>query len=160
MDIITCLKDDHDIIRKFMQQLESAEDFASRKHIFSELFVAVRSHFRAEETALYARCLNLKSLETNELALDGYEDHHLLEDFVYKIKTAENEDLWNTRVKTFCQILELHLAAEESDFFPELKNYFSPIDLQKAAVTYLQTKKSEEIEAGQDFGLEKRTYLN
>lgn len=152
MDLVSFLQDDHDIIRKFIYELGATETLPVKKKIFSEMLIFIKAHFRAEEMALYSKSLRTTIYELNEMALDGYEEHHLLEDMVYKLKnlTSYDEDLWLATTKDFCQILDLHLAGEEADFYPELKNYFSQIGLDKAAVIYLKAKKSELTLAEQD----------
>lgn len=157
MDLVSSLKDDHDIIRKFIQEFEAAESFAVKNKIFTEMLIFVRAHFRAEEMALYSKSLRSSIYEMNELALDGYEEHHLLEDLVYRIRNAkEDDDLWLSRAKDYCQILDMHLASEEADYFSELKNHFAPVELDRAAVAYLKFKKSEITlaEQEQDRGFE------
>lgn len=151
MDFISTLQDDHDIIRKFMLEIDSNENLQIKAKIFAEMLIYVRAHFRAEEMALYTKSLRSPVYELNDLALDGYEEHHLLDDLIYKIRNVRPEvDLWLTRVKDYCQILDLHLVGEEADFFPELKNYFSPPELDRAAVIYLKARKFELILAEQE----------
>lgn len=151
MDLVSSLKDDHEIIRKFIQEIESEESMAIKNKIFTEMLIFVRAHFRAEELALYSKSLKSTNYEINELGLDGYEEHHLLEDLVYRIRNAKSGDsVWLSRVKDYCQILDLHMAGEEADYFPELKNYFTEAELEKAAVVYLKSRKSEITLAEQD----------
>lgn len=165
MDLVSSLKDDHEIIRKFIQEIETSESLPIKAKIFSEMLMFVRAHFRAEETALYAKSLRSAVYELNDLALDGYEEHHLLDDLVYRIKGVRTEDpIWLSRVTDYCQILDLHLVGEEADFFPELNNYFTGTELDRAAVVYLKTKKSElilaEQELNRDYGLVSGSQLN
>ncbi len=165
MDLVSLLKDDHEIIRKFIQEIESSDSLPIKAKIFSEMLIFVRAHFRAEETALYAKSLRSAAYELNDLALDGYEEHHLLDDLVYRIRSARSEDpLWLSRVSDYCQILDLHLVGEEADFFPELKNYFTGTELDRAAVVYLKAKKSElilaEQELNRDYGIASGSQLN
>lgn len=151
MDLIDCLINDHKIIRKFILELDSTENYKIKNKIFIELLIFLRAHFRAEEIAVYSKSLKSLSYEMNEMALDGYEEHHLLEDLVYRIKNAEKDDQqWLSRIKDFCQILELHLDSEETDYFPELKNNLDRVDLDKAVIIYLKNKKAELILAEQD----------
>lgn len=151
MELIDCLISDHDIIRKFISELDSTDNNKIKNKIFIELLVFLRAHFRAEEMAVYSKSLKASNYEINEMTLDGYEEHHLLEDLIYRIKNAEKDDqLWISRIKDFCQVLDLHLSSEETDFFPELKNYFNRVDLDKAAIIYLKNKKAELILAEQD----------
>ena len=53
---------------------------------------------------------------------------------------------------------------EEADFFPELKNYFTGTELDRAAVVYLKAKKSElilaEQELNRDYGIASGSQLN
>ena len=106
MDLVSSLKDDHEIIRKFIQEIESSDSLPIKAKIFSEMLIFVRAHFRAEETALYAKSLRSAVYELNDLALDGYEEHHLLDDLVYRIRSARTEDpLWLSRVSDYCQIM-------------------------------------------------------
>lgn len=165
MNLISSLQDDHDIIRKFIQEIESSESLPIKARIFTEMLIFVRAHFRAEETALYSKSLRSSVYELNDLALDGYEEHHLLDDLIYRIRNAKADDaLWLSRVKDYCQILDLHIVGEEVDFFPELKNYFTETELDRAAVVYLKTKKSEiiiaEQELNNDYGLISSNQLN
>lgn len=153
MDLVSYLKEDHESLRKFIQEVESADNSKVKEKIFSEMCIFLHAYFRAVETSVYARCLKLNIFELNELALDGYEEHHLIEDLIYRIKDCRNEEaLWITRLHDFCKILDLHLAAETADYYPELKNHFSFIELERAAVIYLKTKKSELNAAEQEQG--------
>ncbi len=165
MDLVSLLQDDHDIIRKFIQEIESSDHLPVKARIFAEMLNFVRAHFRAEETALYAKSLRSAVFELNDLALDGFEEHHLLDDLIYRIKNVKIDDpLWLSRVKDYCQILDLHLVGEEADFFPELKNFLSVTELDRAAVVYLKAKKSEliiaEQELQQDFDFISGTQIN
>lgn len=151
MDLVSSLKDDHEIVRKFIQELESEESLAIKHKIFAEMLIFVRAHLRAEEMALYSKSLRSTNYEISELGLDGYEEHHLLEDLVYRIKNARSDDsVWLVRVKDYCQILDLHMAGEEADYFPELKNYFTDAEMDRAAIVYLKSRKSEITLAEQD----------
>lgn len=165
MDLVSSLKDDHEIIRKFIHEIESSDSLPVKAKIFSEMLIFVRAHFRAEETALYAKSLRSAVYELNDLALDGYEEHHLLDDLVYRIKGVRLEDpAWHSRVSDYCQILDLHLVGEEADFFPELKNYYTGTELDRAAVVYLKARKSElilaEQELNRDYGTVAGSQLN
>lgn len=165
MDLVSSLKDDHEIIRKFIQEIEASDSLPIKAKIFSEMLIFVRAHFRAEETALYAKSLRSAVYELNDLALDGYEEHHLLDDLVYRIKGVRTEDpIWHSRVTDYCQILDLHLVGEEADFFPELNNCFTGTELDRAAVVYLKAKKSElilaEQELNRDYGIASGSQLN
>lgn len=151
MDLVSSLKDDHQIIRKFIQEIEGSDSLPIKAKVFSEMLIFVRAHFRAEESSLYVKCLRSAVYELNDLALDGYEEHHLLDDLVYRIKGAKTGDpLWHSKVTDYCQILDLHLAGEEADLFPELKNFFTGTELDRAAVAYLKAKKFELILAEQE----------
>lgn len=165
MDLVSSLKDDHEVIRKFIQEIESSESLPIKAKVFAEMLIYVRAHFRAEESSLYVKCLRSDVYELNDLALDGYEEHHLLDDLVYRIKSAKTGDpLWLSKVTDYCQILDLHLTGEEVDLFPELKNFFTGTQLDRAAVVYLKAKKFElilaEQELNSDYGVVAGHQLN
>lgn len=162
MNLISYLKEDHERIHKLISKLEQDEDIKKKRQTFTELLIVVRIHMRAEESAVYAKCLKLKEPETSEMAIEGYDDHQLLEDYIYKIRASPNDDVWLSRVTTYCQILQLHIAVEESDFFGEIRSLFSDFDMQQAEILYLQAKKSHELElrGAEAFGFSKRFFLN
>lgn len=162
MDLISCLKDDHESIHKLISNLDRQDDVKLKRQTFVELLIVVRMHMRAEESAVYAKCLKVKNAETNEMAIEGYDDHRLLEDYVYKIKASPSDEVWVSRVNTYCQILQLHIAVEETDFFPEIKERLSDFELQQSAILYLQAKKTQELElrSAEAFGYSKRFFMN
>ena len=151
MELAGYIYDDHEVIRKFIQEIESAENVKIKNKIFTEMLPFLHAYFQAIETALYSKSLSSNIYELNELALDGYEEHHLIEDLVYRIRNSKKDEvLWLSRINDFCQILDLHLSAEEVDYYAEIKNYFTPVELDRAAVIYLKAKKSELIAAEQE----------
>lgn len=144
MDLLTYINDDHEIIQKFIKDIDATENLKIKDKIFNEMIVFMKAYFRAIEASLYTKSLRTNIFELTELALDGYEEHHLLEDLIYRINNnKKEEDLKLNRMKDFCQILDLHLTAESTDYYPELKSFFTSIELEKIAVSYLKTKKLE-----------------
>lgn len=153
MELIDYLKDDHNIIRKFIKEFKSEENIKIKHKIYTELIIFLLAHFRAEETAVYSRSLKSFIREANELALDGYEEHHLLEDLIFRIKNYKNDDpLWLWQIEEFFQILDMHLSAEEADYFSELKSHFTAIEIDRVTVIYLKVKKFELALAQQEQG--------
>lgn len=156
MELIDYLKEDHDAIRLLIHEIDMDGDMGRKKRIFTELNVLLRAHFRAEELVLYSKSLKIKDPEIDKIALDIYEEHRFLEDFIYKIQSSENEEIWKTRVRIFFQILEINLDTKEGGYFVELRKRFSALQLAQAAVLYLKAKKFEEAQGLQHFASEKQ----
>ena len=127
-----------------MKAVEIAVTDNEKLKSFLELEQVVGAQFRAQELAVYSTSLKKNSQSLSEMAIKGFEEHNLFDDLAYKIKYENNFDQWLAQVKIFCQILEMHLSEEENDYFPEIKKFFSAVELDRAAVQYLKIKKSEQ----------------
>lgn len=143
MDLINYLKQDHDTIRILMHEADLTDDLKIKKVIFNELSQFLRTHFRAEELILYSKSLSLKMNEVNKVILDLYEEHRFIEDFIFKINSSDEEDIWKTRLKIFLQIVEINFDSKESDYFTYLRKHLSESELEQAAILYLKAKKFE-----------------
>jgi hemerythrin superfamily protein len=149
MELISYLKTDHKNIRSMLTDIEQTERRELKTDIFVELNDLYNAHFKAEEVALYSIRLKKQNEKLSQLAIKGFEEHQLIEELMEKIKFSLKPELWEAQVRVFCQVLDQHLSEEELEYFPLVEKSFKPVELDRAAVVYLQIKKAEHTKAQQ-----------
>lgn len=120
--LLGTLKKDHDILREclFVLKDESA-DLDLLQKAFSKLIPFLQAHNRSEEQVVYKFMLSRQGLE--QMAIDGQEEHLVVEQLMNELQTQASEcDVkWRAKAKAFAEIIEQHVNEEESQVFPILK---------------------------------------
>ena len=153
MDLVSYLKADHDAIRKAIAPVRSLihSDANLTEALLSdplhELNILWTAHSKAEERTVYVHSTKLSSAELRDFALEGLEEHAIIEELISKIAAFQKADLSVERLRALCDMILLHLDQEEKDYFPLLGRNFSKAELDTAAVAYLQQKRSEQVRA-------------
>lgn len=140
MNLINLLEKDHANLRVLMSDLKSDDkNIELKKEIFSEQFVPLLySHTESEERTVLFYSAHKRDLK--DQALEGIEEHELVEDLVDKVNRTRNSELWKARVKVLCDCLEHHLKEEEEELFPRFKTHFSDVDLEKKGEIYMEIR--------------------
>ena len=159
MELISYLKADQKNIRRLLKDMDSSESIQLKRELFNELSDLLDAHFKAEELAVYTS--SLKKPMLSDFAIKGFEEHNLLEDLLCKIKFSNDQDFWESQLNVFCQVLDMHLKEEETEFFPQIKKNYKAVESDRAAVLYLKIKKSEGVKNQQSkkYKIEKEIQL-
>lgn len=141
MDVISYLKNDHDVVLKLFEQLESTRSSSSKKRekLLGQLAEEITLHTKAEEEILYPA---MKKKDKN-LALESYEAHHVVSCILDELKVlpVTNEE-WLPKLVTLKKIFIQHVNEEVKKLFPLVKKTFDP-DQRKEMTEEMQALKDE-----------------
>ncbi|MES2769804.1 MAG: hemerythrin domain-containing protein [Bdellovibrionota bacterium] len=123
-ELISEMKVDHkklkELYKKGLKKTTSLED---KLEIFESLAPLVKAHAKSEEAVLYAPTCGMD--ETKHEALEGFEEHGLVELLLEEMKSEGNNDRWEAKFTVVCELLDHHIEEEEQEYFSKIKNIFS-----------------------------------
>jgi hemerythrin-like domain-containing protein len=149
---------DHRRIKSLYTELqqETEKDGVSNEdacfNLFRTLKALITSHAKAEEYTLYALFDIGKKPRHEELqhfALEGYEEHDLIDKILKEMGQAEEvSPQWRAQLTVLTELLERHIEEEEQEFFPQVRTVIGHEELLDLGAIYLRerdeifTKKS------------------
>jgi hemerythrin superfamily protein len=125
LNIFHSIEQDHHIQRQLADQLlETSGDSAERRELFNRLKRELAAHADAEERYFYAPLIQLDA--TQEHARHGIAEHHELDELVRQLEQTDlSSPAWLTYAKDLAHKIKHHLAEEENDYFPQVKELMS-----------------------------------
>jgi hemerythrin-like domain-containing protein len=131
MDPLKMLEDDHETVKKILGDLEDTTERAvkTRTELFGRLEREMRVHEVLEEEILYPA---LKEHDkAKDLALEGYEEHHVVDTIMGEMRDVSVEDeTWTAKFSVMKENIEHHIEEEEGEMFPKAREIFSADDLE------------------------------
>jgi hemerythrin superfamily protein len=146
MNAIELLERDHTRIRTLFSDLENAKDTQELKESFEKLDNVLTLHARAEEEVLYPHSTTCKG--TEELIQHGLQDHHRGDEMIAQIKSiSADQPEFKKKVSELQELMETHLAEEENELFPKVRECLSPEEQENLASELTETKSelAEEV---------------
>ncbi|HVM34660.1 MAG TPA: hemerythrin domain-containing protein [Actinomycetota bacterium] len=132
MDPLKMLEDDHETVKKILGDLEDTTERAvkSRTELFGRLEREMRVHEVLEEEILYPA---LKEHDkAKDLALEGYEEHHVVDTIMGEMRDVSVEDeTWTAKFSVMKENIEHHIEEEEGEMFPKAREIFSADELEE-----------------------------
>jgi len=154
MDALTLLKEDHDRVRKILDEGESTTERAekTRTELFTRLKTELEIHERIEEEIFYPALK--EHPRAKELALEGYEEHHVVDQILAELEqTPVTDETWAAKFKVAKENLEHHIEEEEGEMFKAARGAFSRDELENLGRRMAELKQLgqqvEKQEAGQ-----------
>ena len=143
MDAITLLKNDHKTVEKLFKQYEGTGDsaYAEKRRIVDRIIEELSVHAAVEEQLFYP-VARLTVADTEDIALESIEEHHIV-----KWELSELEDLdpaderFNAKVTVLMENVRHHVKEEEEDFFPKVRDELGRNDLSDLGDTMVEAKK-------------------
>jgi hemerythrin-like domain-containing protein len=119
MDALTFLKDDHDEVKGVFKKLEKAHG-AEAQRLWDQLSSMLNLHEEIEETHFYPRLR--EAPPTEDLILEGYQEHHVLDLLIAEIsKLKPSDEEWEPKIKVLQENTEHHIEEEEGELFPKVR---------------------------------------
>lgn len=145
MALLEDLKKDHKEVKALLDQILESEDGAERKRLFNEMATALLAHSHAEDKVFYSALKKEGGGEGEELAIEGEEEHKLVEQLIDGLKRARRVDShsWHARCKVLKDLVEHHVEEEESEFFDKAKEEFDKDQLEEMGRKFEQLKQKE-----------------
>lgn len=126
MDVLTLLKEDHDKIKKILEEGDSTTERGekTRTELFARLKTTLVAHEAMEEEVLYPA---LKAHpRAKELTLEAFEEHHVVDLLLEEIeKLPVTDEQWGAKFTVAKENIEHHIEEEEGDMFRDIRAVFT-----------------------------------
>lgn len=137
--ISEALKKDHDDLRSMFSVLKDQKaSYATKKKVYSDFSILLKSHAKSEERAVYAVCLQKTGRQIE--VYEGYEEHALMDSIMRRIARTRNPEQWIARVKVLVETLEHHLTEEEKVFLPAFLREIKEVDELKMISAFIRLR--------------------
>jgi Hemerythrin HHE cation binding domain len=122
LDVLTLLKEDHDRIKKILEDGESTTERGekTRTELFDRLKTILTAHEAMEEEVLYPA---LKAHpKAKELTLEAYEEHHVVDLVMEELeRTPVTDEQWGAKFTVAKENIEHHIEEEEGEMFKKAR---------------------------------------
>jgi hemerythrin-like domain-containing protein len=142
MDALSLLKEDHDKVKKMLQDLESTTErgVKTREELFTNVKRELEVHEAIEEEIFYPALKDQP--KTKEIALEAYEEHHVVDKVMAEIEGVSYDDeRWGAKFKVMKENLEHHIEEEEGEMFKQAKQVFETTELAQLGESMLKRKE-------------------
>jgi hemerythrin-like domain-containing protein len=130
MDALSLLKEDHDKVKKMLEELDSTTErgVKTREELFTKVKQELQVHESIEEEILYPALKDHP--KTKELALEAFEEHHVVNMVMAEIEGVPfEEETWGAKFTVMKENLEHHIEEEEGEMFKQAKQVFDNDEL-------------------------------
>ena len=130
MDAMSLLKDDHQKVKKLLAELESTTErgVKTREELFTKVKQELVVHEAIEEEIFYPALK--EHPKTKEIALEGYEEHHVVDTVMAEIEgVAYDDEKWGAKFSVMKENLEHHIEKEEGEMFKQARQVFDQDEL-------------------------------
>ena len=143
MDALKLLRHDHDEVKSMLSDLESTTERAEkgRTEGLAKLKGELEIHEAIEEEIFYPALKGHP--KTKDLALEGYEEHHVVDMVMAEIEeVAPSDETWMAKFTVMKENLEHHIEEEEGEMFPQAEQVFDQAELDELG-DRMQARKDE-----------------
>jgi hypothetical protein len=142
MDAMSLLKEDHEKVKKILGELESTTErgVKTREELFTKVKEELVVHEAIEEEIFYPALK--EHSKTKEIALEGYEEHHVVDTVMAEIEgVAYDDEKWGAKFKVMKENLEHHIEEEEGEMFKQARQVFDEDELAQLGESMLARKQ-------------------
>lgn len=141
-DVRALLEKDHDEVKALLGALVDGEQDRSRQKVIETLKTNLVAHSRAEEQVVYDALIRSRAKQdVHVLAEEGYVEHGSVDDLLLRVSRQDiGSELWLAHVKAISELLEHHIAEEQSQVFAQLGDLFSRDELVEMGREFLRLK--------------------
>jgi hemerythrin-like domain-containing protein len=142
MDAMSLLKEDHQKVKKMLGELESTTErgVKTREELFTKVKQELVVHEAIEEEIFYPALK--QHPKTKEIALEGYEEHHVVDTVMAEIEgVAYDDEKWGAKFTVMKENLEHHIEEEEGEMFKQAKQVFDEDELTQLGESMLARKE-------------------
>ena len=143
MDALALLKKDHERVKTMLGDLEGTTERAEKTRVegLATLKQELEAHEAIEEEIFYPALKDHP--KTKDLALEGYEEHHVVDMVMAEIEGVEpSDETWLAKFTVMKENLEHHIEEEEGEMFPQAEKAFDDDELV-ALGERMQARKDE-----------------
>ena len=118
MNALTMLMDDHDRMKKLLNELETTTErgVKTRAELFSTIKGELTIHEIIEEEIFYPE---LKAHpKARDIVLEGFQEHHVADLLVKELhEVAKDDERWGAKFSVLKENIEHHVEEEEGEMF-------------------------------------------
>ena len=125
MDALKLLKDDHDRVKKMLEELDATTERAdkTRTEGLGKLKAELTIHEAIEEEIFYPALK--EHAEAKALVLEAYEEHDVVDMIMSEIEqTPTSAETWKAKFTVMKENLEHHIEEEEGEMFDKAREVF------------------------------------
>ena len=128
MHALTLLTEDHDKLKKLLDQLEATDGPRAREELFTRIKTELTVHEIIEEEIFYP---TLKAHpRAKEIVLEGYEEHDVVDTLMGELSRLPFDDeTWGPKAKVMKENIEHHIQEEEGEMFEKARQVFDRSEL-------------------------------
>ena len=151
-DAIVLLKNDHKTVERLFKQYEKTGDGAkkTKRKLVDQILDELALHATIEEKHFYPE-IRRKVEDIDDIVLEGYEEHHVLEMTMAELRVLDVEaENFDAKVTVLIEMVRHHVEEEEQEMFPkvreamgrtELKDLGDVLEQAKATITPSEAKQ-------------------
>ena len=132
MDALQLLKDDHEKVKKLLEQGESTAERAekTRTELFAKLKQELAVHERIEEEIFYPALKGHP--RAKELVLEAYEEHHVVDTILGELEQTDvSDEKWGAKFTVARENIEHHIEEEEGEMSEQARQVFDTAELEE-----------------------------
>lgn len=141
MLIYDILKKDHQVVLDLLKRMEESSENAIklRMDLLGRFRNELIPHTRAEEKVLYDTLKEIN--ETEDIALEAYEEHHAVELILRELEAIEpSDERWKAKLNVLKENLEHHIEEEEGEMFDYAQQVLAPEEAEMMAEAFKNLK--------------------
>jgi hypothetical protein len=130
MNALTMLTDDHERMKKLLNDLESttARGIKIRAELFSTIKGELTVHEIIEEEIFYPELM--AHPKAKDIVLEGYQEHHFVDLVMKELEDCPVDDeSWGAKAKVMKENVEHHMEEEEGEMFKQARAVFDRAEL-------------------------------
>ena len=142
MDALTLLKDDHQKMRKLLNELESTTErgVKTREDLYARIKSELTVHEIIEEEIFYPALKDHP--KAKDIVLEAYEEHHVVDTVMAELdRLPVDDETWGAKAKVM-QNVEHHMGEEEGEMFQKARQVFDRDELDELG-TRMERRKTE-----------------
>ena len=142
MDALSLLKEDHDKVKKMLDELDSTTErgVKTREELFTKVRQELEVHETIEEQIFYPALKNHP--KTREITLEAYEEHHVVDTVMAEIQDlAYDDETWGAKFTVMKENVEHHIEEEEGEMFKQAKQVFDKDELTRLGEQMMARKQ-------------------
>lgn len=147
MDALTLLKQDHDEVKKLLNEIKETTDRAekTRGELFSRIKQDLTVHEIIEEEIFYPALK--EHPKAREIVLEGYEEHDVVSRLMGELDGMDpTDERFGPKAKVMAENVEHHIEEEESQMFKQARQVFDADELAELGERMAQRKESAKQE--------------
>jgi hemerythrin superfamily protein len=147
MDAIALLKQDHQLVRRLLDDLESTTARAAKKRreLLARIDANLKAHTTIEEEIFYPAFKEAgKKADDDKMYFEALEEHRAAGELVLPdlLGTDVGSEKFSGRAKVLKELVEHHADEEEKEMFPRARKLLSKAELSELGER-LESRKNE-----------------